>query len=304
MGHIYVDSNGAGPVNRFNCIFNAIVAHYYTKRKIIVHWNDRDVSCQCALTDIYSEGDSSVLHIQEDVVFPTENFYMITEWVNDPKCTTERPITSKNYTDFTAESFKSFCSSLPDSIDLIIRSPNVYPFDLSTAFLIDEFHRLLVLRDDFKKLIKNFLVAHNYELALHMRLTEKIIVNGYDINALTCDVENIKNTYPSQKILVCSDDPEIENKVVQMIPNSCHYEKIAHLEKLFEGKPYLWWDSNQPFGYVANLIRNKQYSFDGFVDLYLLGCSKKIVGINTGYSTYNILANWFSNHNIRDKYFT
>jgi hypothetical protein len=302
MGFIYVDAGGGGLVNRLNCILNGIIAHHYTKRKIFVYWNDKHSSFQCALTEIYRAGDPSVLEIKEEIQFPEEDRYVLCDWPNDPL--NAKLENSFNYAASTPEQFKTFCTSLPDSTHLIIRSPNTFLFDIPISVLLDEYHKLLVLRDDFKVLIQTFLQNNTFNTGIHLRLTEKIIINGYNMGMLNNDIQHILQQYPDRHFLICSDDHQVEDELIKVVPNSCHYPKVAALEKTIEDKPFIWFDSTKDYGYCENLIRGKQYSYDGFVDLYLLGCCNTIIGINTGGSTYNLLANWFAQNSIREKLFS
>lgn len=302
MGFIYAMSNGGGIVNRLNTIINAIVLQQFFKRKVIVCWNDKDPSCEICLTEIYDQTNKNELEIQEYVNYDKENVYRFYDLNNDSHMINKKNVINLN--DHNNDTMKTLSSTIPDNNDIVISAPNVYLFGHSIHFIITEFHRLLSPNENFKNTILSFLSQNEFQVGLHIRLTEKIIVNGYNMENFENDVNNIKNQYINSRILVCSDDPEIENKVVNMIPNSCHYPKTALLGKKVEDKPYLWWDTSLTYGYFDNLVRGKQYSFDGFVDLYLLGCCSKIVGINTGGSTYSLLANWFVENNIKNTLFS
>lgn len=298
MGYIYCSSNGGGIVNRLNCIFNAIFFQEITGKKIVVHWNDRHDSCHCALTDIYTPTDTSKLEICEDVSFPTDDFYLMVDWENDEYLSREK--NSINFRHFNQNTFIQFLNSHSETTNYIIRTPNVYNFHIPMHFILNRFHSLLKINDSFKSFIHDFIQSEQFQVGLHIRLTEKIIVNNYNMDNFTRELLTIKNAHENSRILVCSDDKDIEQIAVETIGNCTHYIKTAKLEKKIEGRPFITWDDQETHGYFENIVRNKEYSLDGFKDLYLLGSCEKIIGINTGGSTYTHLATLFTQIHVKD----
>jgi len=302
MGYIYCSSNGGGIVNRLNCIFNAIVFQEILGRKIIVHWNDRHDSCHCSLTEVFTQTETNLLEIYEDVTFPTENYHLMVDWENDAHLA--REANSVNFRHFNAETFREFLISTPDNIDFIIRTPNVYNFNVPMHYILEKFHTLLKFNDTFKDFIRGFLEREQFQVGLHIRLTEKIIVNNYNMDRFISELHTIKQHYNGVRLLVCSDDKDIEQLAVDTIGNCTHFVKNAKLEKKIEGKPFISWDDKEMNGYFENIIRNKEYSLDGFKDLYLLGCCEKIIGINTDGSTYTNFAKLLTQINIKSHFST
>jgi hypothetical protein len=300
MTYIYVNAAGGGIANRLNSLLNAIALSKVTNKKVIAFWNNTHFSCECNFDDIFLLQQNDRLEIRKEVLIESNKYLILLDYIEDSyHLSSGAPWNILNFKDLPEHHLIKYLQELPNDCDIVIRTPNLYSFGIPVQQTMRDFHTIAQFQPHFKGFIQQFLTSHTLDIGVHMRMTDKILHNKYNPEVFFSEVQRIKDQFPDRSFFICSDDTEYEEKALSILPNSLHYSKQTKLLKKIENAPLVFQKEGEYFNTFENFIRNKEYSIDGFRDLYLLGCCQQILGINTGGSTYSSYAKLLIESNIR-----
>jgi hypothetical protein len=300
MTYIYINAAGGGISNRLNTFINGLGLHKLLNKKVIAFWNDNHYSCKCNFEDIYLLSPNDVLEIRHDVKIETKKYILLIEYPDDKEVLENGELYDVVYfRDFLYEELIDYLKNLPSDCDIVVRASNTYGFGPSIHEMVKFFHKLVDFQPEFKKFIHDFIHTHELDVGIHMRMTDKIFVNRYNVEDFEKEVQRIRDTVKANGFFICSDDSEYEAKAMAILPNSFNYKKNTQIEKKIQDAPMVFTKDGEYLNTFENFIRNKDYSIDGFRDLYLLGCCTSILGINTSGSTFYAYAKILSDINLR-----
>lgn len=294
MSCIYLNANGGGIANRLNLILNGLSLHKLTNKKVVCSWHDRHYTCRCKFSDIYKVEQNDIFELREEFNVVTKNYVLMIDFPEEgfPHGSVE-PKQKIFFKDLPP------VLDIPEDCDIIVRTPNLHDLGTPIPEIMRLFHSLVTFQPAFKEFISTFISKNPLDIGVHLRMTDKIFVNKYNIENFIHDLANVQDQYPGRSFFICSDDKEYEEKALSLLPNSFHYEKLTKIEKKMEDMPLVFKKEGEQYDTFENFVRNKEYSIDGFRDLYLLGCCNDIIGINHWGSTYYNFARYLIQANIR-----
>lgn len=263
MKKISIFCNG-GLSNRLNALVGGLYLADKVKAEVEIYWPLNNW-CDCPLESLITNFKT----INKDLgdLFKTNDITLYISHISSDTIPTYHPnqMNELDYTDHTNIAFNS--SVIPD-------------FLLETSKAV-EIIKLWNISENVLDIVIPFIKNNHIDstvLGVHLRKTDMSM--QYDDN----QVEEFISGNMDKRFLVCSDNPETENKLKKH-NNVIVYEKEHYVEKI---------DPTQDWS--DNLYRSRESIIQAFVDMILL--SRTTLTITNPISTFSLFAKLLKNKTI------
>ena len=266
---IVVVASGGGLGNRLNAIFTGIALHFQTNLPISVLWN-ATTDFDCSFYDLF-EYNKSIEVISQYPFYP---------FVAKEVSLGEYVLVAAYYESHPQPYVDVICSeSLDAQLDKIakyktkyafaVHGPCMNTFGVPSSQIGNFFFNNFEPRKHIIAQVFDFLQLHKPNVSVHMRLTDKAVLNNYNTANVIKDLTNLnlpKST--TIKIFICSDDNEYEKLAITEVRNSCHVSKT---ESITYADP----------ANIGSIIRAHSTCIKAMVDFLIFTFCNQKFGINS-----------------------
>lgn len=301
-----------GMCNALNALVSASHLAVKTHRKLWVHWVEGYIANDCALTDlleVYAPNRVQLLDATQyaTVVSQKDPLPIV---ISQDHCIPPELSGMPRAGSATSAKYVDLCSFIQTHANrpFVYHCSIILPCIPDVTACLKDFFTCFRIRSELLHAAKSFLneKGPRWPIAVHLRGSDILSMSKYTPEDVKNYVRATLNEYPSEKILICSDDRALEEQATQIDPTRViHRKKRAYV---VQRDSHLAWDHHEGDNHLnsatityqdktyknyssTNVVRTKEQVIDGFIDLLLLSLTPNTIGFYTSRnSTYYQMA--------------